>query len=96
MKELILLIFITGKAQNFSFLESKEELLKTPPLPEKVLKLKEVYGWEAIRLLLARQQKCEEPFLDENFDYLKHLWNLFKILYEQGIFSQAIPEQLQI
>ena len=96
LKELVLLIFITGKAQNFSFLESKEALLKTPPLPEKALKLKEVYGWETIRLLLARQQKCEEPFLDENFDYLKHLWNLFKILYEQGIFSQAIPEQLQI
>lgn len=96
LKDLVLLIFITGKAQNFSFLEAKEGFFKNHPLPEKVLKLKEVYGWETIRLLLARNQKCEERFLDENFDYLKHLWNLFKILYEQGIFDQKIPEQLQI
>jgi hypothetical protein len=35
-----------------------------------------------LRLFVAQGEKFDEKKLEETFGYLKHLWNLFKVLYE--------------
>ena len=56
--------------------------------PERFQKLAENFGWETLKLALVQQEKCDEKRIEENFWYLKHLWNLFKVLYE----NWAYPE----
>ncbi len=70
--------------------------MERPILPDKFTKLVESYGRESLRLTWAQQQKCEEAKVQASFNYLKHLRNLFKTLYEEGAFPFELPEQLRL
>lgn len=71
------------------------------PIPEKAELFAKEYGQDALRLAIAQQQKIEEPVLQLNFEYLNHLRNLFRLLYEKEAFhieeiSQLEPIELWI
>ena len=64
-----------------------KEDIKFPSFPEKYQWIVEKYWWETIKLFLIEQKKYSEEWLEKDFDYLKHLWNLFKVLYENKAFD---------
>ena len=64
--------------------------------PEKFSKLAETYGWETLRLFNIQGEKYDESKLQETFWYLKHLWNLFKILYENWAYPATFPNNYEI
>ena len=45
------------------------------------------YGLDVLRFTVARGKAYTESDLAVSFEYLKHLWNLFKVLYEQEVFE---------
>ena len=45
------------------------------------------YGLDVLRFTVARGKAYTESDLAVSLEYLKHLWNLFKVLYEQGVFE---------
>lgn len=70
-------------------------------IPEKAELFAKEYGQDALRLAIAQQQKIEETVLQLNFEYLNHLRNLFRLLYEKEAFhieeiSQLEPIELWI
>lgn len=93
---LLFLMFIARKEHQITFFSFQDSFQERISFPEKVLKLVEIYGRETIRLLEAKHQQCDEGCLKQNFEYLKHFWNLFKTLYDQGVFDQKVPETLRI
>lgn len=96
LRAFLFLIFLTGQKEKFSFFSFSQKEAAPLAFPEKYAKLAESYGRESLKLCLLQQQKCEESSLQAQLDYLKHLWNLFKTLYEQGAFPEEIPEELRL
>ena len=64
--------------------------------PEKFSKYSETYWWETLRLFTIQNEKFDEIKLQETFWYLKHLWNLFKILYENWAYPNDYPSNYEI
>lgn len=96
LRVFLLLSFCLEKKIELIFPQERVTEIVLPSFPEKKKKLIDAYGRETLKLLLAQQKKYEETALEENYEYLKHLWNLFKLLYEQGIFAIEAPESLRI
>lgn len=69
---------------------SAQQALSLPPTPNALQKRADHYGRETLRMSLLRYGSYEEQDLEKSFDYLKHLRNLFKVLYEQQAFD-ALP-----
>ena len=65
------------------------------PIPEKAELFAKEYGQDALRLAIAQQQKIEETALQLNFEYLNHLRNLFRLLYEKEAFHVEEISQLE-
>ncbi len=63
--------------------------------PEKFPKLAEMYGWETLRLFNIQREKYDEIKLQDTFWYLKHLWNLFKILYENWAYPTKFADNYE-
>ena len=63
--------------------------------PEKFPKLAEMYGWETLRLFNVQREKYDEIKLQDTFWYLKHLWNLFKILYESWAYPTKFADNYE-
>lgn len=67
-----------------------QHLLSLPQAPNALQKHADHYGRETLRMSLLHYGSYDEQYLEKSFDYLKHLRNLFKMLYEQQAF-EALP-----
>lgn len=88
MRQLLCWFFFLRK-KNPSII-SAQQALSLPPTPNALQKRADHYGRETLRMSLLRYGSYEEQDLEKSFDYLKHLRNLFKVLYEQQAFD-ALP-----
>lgn len=79
----------------FTLLSSKEADYELS-LASKWEKQKTEYGWEVLKWTTALGLPHTDEHLASSFDYLKHLWNLFKTLYEEGSFSFEFPEEVRL
>ena len=79
-----------------SIFPHEEWEIKNINYPEKFSKYSEIYWWESLRLFNIQNEKFDEWKLQETFWYLKHLWNLFKILYENWAYPQTLTNNYEI
>ena len=87
-KTLLLLTYLMQIEKAPLFISEIPALRYQFPIPEKAENFAKKYGRDALRLCIAQQKKLEESGLQENFDYLNHFRNLFKLLYEKGAFDE--------
>lgn len=62
--------------------------------PNTLQKQADYYGRETLRMTLLHYGNYDEKNLERSFDYLKHLRNLFKVLYEQQGFEAPLLKKL--
>jgi len=79
-----------------SIFPHEEDEKQAISLPERFPKLAETYGWESLRFFLSQQEKYEDRKIEDVFWYLKHLWNYFKVLYENWAFPENYPETAEV
>lgn len=82
------LFLIQGKIPQIISHNEPASLL--PAAPNSLAKQVDRYGWESVRMSLVAKMSYDEQELEKMFDYLKHLRNLFKVLYEDQAFEQPL------
>ena len=95
IKNFFFFLFLLNGNQCSIFPHEEWEI-KSINYPEKFSKYSEIYWWESLRLFNIQNEKFDEWKLQETFWYLKHLWNLFKILYENWAYPQTFSNNYEI